>query len=419
MLEYWYKERRTLTDFRRGVLGPYFDGFADYLRTKGFSKGHGHDILGKSCQFNAFLIDQGITRCSQLNDPLVESFLDCYLTDVRTTSAAYSPRAAARKAFKHLFAYLIEIGALKPVKPKRVKKPYSWLLDRYLRHLRDERALSEATIKETDVLLSAFLQSLGRKVTPKAFKELSPEMVERYITQHVKASSENRSRQASALRGFFRFCATRRYLPKDYSGLIPPFRRYRHAALPRGIEDSALERVLKGIDTDTPLGARDYAIMVLMMAYGIRGVSAAELLLDDIDWRSSRIRIRAQKGGKEVVLPLMEAVGDAIVRYLRYRFTKTPFREVFLTAKAPFRPLNSLVISNTARRYLKEAGVHRPGSGSSTLRHSWAIRALSHDSPIKTIADVLGHRYIDTTFIYTKADLKSLKEVAMPWPKKG
>ena len=44
---------------------------------------------------------------------------------------------------------------------------------------------------------------------------------------------------------------------------------------------------------------------------------------------------------------------------------------------------------------------------------------LANDSPIKSIADVLGHRYIDTTFIYAKADLKTLRQVAMPWPKQG
>jgi site-specific recombinase XerD len=65
---------------------------------------------------------------------------------------------------------------------------------------------------------------------------------------------------------------------------------------------------------------------------------------------------------------------------------------------------------------MNKAGVKTPGSGVRTLRHSWAIRALAHNSAIKSIADVLGHRYIDTTFIYAKADLNSLREVAMPWP---
>jgi integrase len=159
--------------------------------------------------------------------------------------------------------------------------------------------------------------------------------------------------------------------------------------------------------------------MVLMMAYGLRGVSVAELLLEDIDWQHSRIRIRAQKGGKEVVLPLMDSVGDALIGYLRHRFDKTPFREVFLTIKAPVRPLNSVVVSRLVRGHMHKAGIKMAGAGSRILRHSWAIRALANDSPIKSIADVLGHRYIDTTFIYAKADLKTLREVAMPWPEKG
>jgi integrase/recombinase XerD len=104
----------------------------------------------------------------------------------------------------------------------------------------------------------------------------------------------------------------------------PSVRHYRHASLSKGMEDSALERVLSGIDKDSSAGARDYAIAVLMMVYGIRGISAAELLLDDIDWPQSRIRIRAQKGRKEVMLPLLEPVGEAIIRYLQHRFAQIP-----------------------------------------------------------------------------------------------
>ena len=57
MLEYWYKERRTLVDFRRGPLGPYFDGLAAHLKEKGYSYRQGSGILGNSCLFNHFLID--------------------------------------------------------------------------------------------------------------------------------------------------------------------------------------------------------------------------------------------------------------------------------------------------------------------------------------------------------------------------
>jgi integrase len=181
------------------------------------------------------------------------------------------------------------------------------------------------------------------------------------------------------------------------------------------MEDAALERILKVIPKGTSVGARDTAIMLLMMAYGIRGKSAAELLLEDIDWRRSTIRIRAQKGGKEVVLPLLDAVGEAIISYLHHR-PESQLREVFLSVRAPFLHLNGLAISHLVREYMTTAGVKTPKSGSTTFRHSWAIRALAHDSPMKAIADVLGHRCLDTTFIYAKADLKTLRQVAMAWP---
>jgi len=65
---------------------------------------------------------------------------------------------------------------------------------------------------------------------------------------------------------------------------------------------------------------------------------------------------------------------------------------------------------------MKKVGVHAPRLGARSFRHSWAIRTLTHGASIKAIADVLGHRWIDNTFIYAKADLKTLRQVALPWP---
>src|ERR1700676_1479002 len=277
--------------------------------------------------------------------------------------------------------------------------------------------LSEVTVQRACVQVASFLEALRQRVRRNRFKDLHAETVESCIKEYLKSSRENLTSLTGTLRRFFRYCASHKYTRTDFSGLVPSVRHYRHASLPQGMEDSALERVLNAIDKDSPAGARDYAIALLMMAYGMRGISAAELLLDDIDWQPSRIRIRAQKGGKEVILPLLEAVGEAIVRYLPHRFAETSFREVFLSTKAPFRPLSSVAVSMIVRRYMREAGVKVSGSGTRTLRHSWAIRALAHNSPIKSIADVLGQRCIDTTFIYAKADLKTLREVSMPCPK--
>jgi site-specific recombinase XerD len=419
MLEYWYKEKRTLVDFRRGPLGPHFDAFAARLRAEDYSPDGAKTILSKCCQFNAYLIEHGVATCAQLTESLIEPFLELYLVHTRSAGTYYSPKIVARGALKRLFRYLVEIKAVMPPKPTLVRKPHDWLLHIYLQHLQDECGFSAVTLQRVRAQVGSFLDALGRAAARHRFKTLRAEAVESYLSRHLKDSPENLASLGGSLRRFFRYCAVHQYTRMDFSGLIPPVRRYRHAALPKGMEDSALERVLGAIDRDTPNGARDYAIMVLMMAYGLRGVSVAQLLLDDIDWQRSRIRIRAQKGGKEVVLPLMDAVGDALIHYLRHRCNQSPFREVFLTVKAPVRPLNSLVISHLVRGYMRATGMAQAGTGTRTLRHSWAIRALANDSPIKAIADMLGHRYIDTTFIYAKADLKTLREVAMPWPEKG
>src|SRR6267378_1732695 len=272
MLEYWFKEKRTMVDFRRGPIGPYFDRFAAHLQDRGYAADSAKEILGKGCQFNAFLIEKRIAHCHQITEQLLDDFLDLYLLHTRT-ACLYSPRGAARRALKRLFEYLIQIKAFKPPKSKAVKTPYSWLLDPYLRHLRNECELSEVTIQRARVQVGSFLAGLEQKAKRDHFKSLSAGTVEGYVKQHLKDSSDNLSALTSSLRRFFRYCVARGHARTDFSGLIPPIRRYRHASLPKGMEDSALERMLNSIPKDTPNGSRDYAMILLMMAYGIRGIA--------------------------------------------------------------------------------------------------------------------------------------------------
>ena len=111
MLEYWYKEKRTLVDFRRGPLGPHFDGFAAYLKSKGYSRDCGKEVLSKCCQFNAFLVERGVATCGEITDLLIDPFLEVYLVHTRTAGTYYSPRNVARGVLKLLFRYLIETKA--------------------------------------------------------------------------------------------------------------------------------------------------------------------------------------------------------------------------------------------------------------------------------------------------------------------
>src|SRR5688500_10533380 len=138
MLEFWYKDKRTLVDFRRGLLGPHFDGFAAYLQARGYAQYVGRTTLGKCCQFNGFLLDERVTSLERLSGKNIDAFLERYFEHAQPATVGYSARRDANRALKMLFDYLIQIKVIAPPKPKRIVKPYSWLLDDYLQHLRVE-----------------------------------------------------------------------------------------------------------------------------------------------------------------------------------------------------------------------------------------------------------------------------------------
>lgn len=111
MLEYFYKERRTLVDFRRGPLGPHFDGFAGQLKQQGYGPHHAKHVLGLCCQFNAFLIEKGVARAALIRPALAEAFGNVYLAGFRTIHP-YSAKRPLQMAFRHLFDYLIEADVI-------------------------------------------------------------------------------------------------------------------------------------------------------------------------------------------------------------------------------------------------------------------------------------------------------------------
>ncbi len=112
MLEYWYKEKRTLVDFRRGPLGPHFDAFAAFLKDASFSASYAQKLLATCCHFNAFLIEQGIPHCSQISRALTEPFLDAYLAFTTSAHARVWPRLKVLAALNHLFGFLIRTKVL-------------------------------------------------------------------------------------------------------------------------------------------------------------------------------------------------------------------------------------------------------------------------------------------------------------------
>lgn len=176
------------------------------------------------------------------------------------------------------------------------------------------------------------------------------------------------------------------------------------------------ERLLKACDRSTPIGRRDYAILLLLARLGLRAGEVMALQIDDLNWRASEILVRG-KGLFHDRLPLPREVGEALTRYLLRDRPVCPTRRLFVCMRAPRRPLGGPATMTTiVRRALVRADLHPFLKGPHLLRHSLATSLLRTGATMGEIGEVLRHRFSHSTEIYAKVDFKGLRSLAHPWP---
>ncbi len=246
---------------------------------------------------------------------------------------------------------------------------------------------------------------------------LSVQLVTEFIRQEAAhRRGHGRTAPASATRSFLRFLAWRGVAPSGLDRAIPRIRRARHASLPTHLSAEQLARLLQRPAASGPAAYRDRAILSLLAGLGLRAGEVATLQLDDLDWRVGQLRLRAGKCRRERVLPLPQEVGAALAEYFRHGHPFRPDRRVFVTLTDPPRPLQTATVTALVRRHLVCAGIPLGRlSGAHMLRHTVASRMVNAGACFKEVADVLGHRSLQTTGIYAKLDLDALSGVALPW----
>ncbi|MFN0301035.1 MAG: site-specific integrase, partial [Burkholderiales bacterium] len=167
-----------------------------------------------------------------------------------------------------------------------------------------------------------------------------------------------------------------------------------------------------------PKGLRDYAILLLLSTYGLRAGEIARLKLDDIDWRADRFCVLHTKTATQSLLPLLPAVGDALLAYLRRGRPVTDAREIFIRTCAPYRGFaEGSSLYTVIRGRLDAAGVQPVGKrGPHAFRHARAVSLLRAGVSQKVIGDVLGHRSAASTTPYLKLATEELRNVALEIP---
>ncbi len=401
--------RRNRSGTGPSPLGPALARFAQRLEEDGYPKSTRDGYLPICRRFAGYLARRGIAP-ADLRDDHVDGFLVGETAGRKLREGGRLGRRFRRRPIMLLLEQLRADGIVpRPAEPPEVLGPG---LAEYLAFLRHHRGLSERTVERQRLHVSRLLTHLGVR-TDDDVARITIDRIDGYL---VRASRGLRRQSmgsvCASIRGFLGHLHMRGVLRPDLRAQVSTPRLYALEDMPRAVPWSDVERTLASIDRSTELGCRDHAMLALVAYCGLRAGDVAALRLEDIDWRRDTIHAPRPKSAAREDVPLVPAVGEALVAYLGRR-PAVPYREVFLKVYAPIRPLPDRQIGQRARWYLQRAGVKAARPGSHTLRHSLAVELLRRSHPLKTIGDVLGHRHAQATFIYTKADVAHLREVAL------
>ncbi len=191
-----------------------------------------------------------------------------------------------------------------------------------------------------------------------------------------------------------------------------PAMKKRREKLPTFLTSSELEKLLDMPKTDTLLGLRDYTILRLLYATGIRASECADVSEQWVDLEERTIRVLG-KGGRERVVPLNERAVIALRQYRQQRGPISPKESFF--RKKDGGPINRKIVYQRVKKYAGLAKITKRVSPH-TLRHTCATHLLQRDVKIVTIQKLLGHELITSTQIYLHTTAEDLREMAADHP---
>lgn len=291
----------------------------------------------------------------------------------------------------------------------------------YFHWLTEVRGLSPQTIANRYAAGFRFLTWLGDKSSSKQKLRMRqvPD-IDSYLRQKAPMLRRpTRKQLAICLRCFLRYLHREGLIERELSFTVKSPSLYAFESIPSAFQSREVTAILETAQKDrTPLGRRDYAILMLLSVYGLRAGEVVALSLDDVDWRHESIKVRHSKTGRESVLPLVSPVADAILKYLRYGRPQTEARAVFIRAQAPYRGFHDgSSLYGTVTRRIKAAGIQPLGKhGPHAFRHARAVSLIRASVPVKMIADILGHKASSSTAIYLKLATADLRSVGLDVP---
>jgi site-specific recombinase XerD len=390
-----------------GPLTPYVEHYITLLRELGYGS---RALRGQTAllrRLNRWLERTG-RKVGDLNERVADKFLQREIKRGRQWSSVPA-------TLRRLLGMLRQMDVTPPAQAGR-PSPSQQLASDYERFLLQERSLSPPSITPLRRIASVFLSEKFGARRLKLSQLKAPDVMA-FVQRHSDTSSSSQPRQlVRCLRSFFRYLHYRGLVKTDLSSVVPKVASWSLSTLPKHLSVGQVRQLLRHCKQSTPLGRRNYAILLLLARLGLRSGEVVGLNLEDLDWDNLRITVRG-KGGSLAQLPLPADVARAIAHYLKRGRPRSVCRRVFLRHRAPFSGFpHSSAMGVIVRGALIKAGVVSARKGAHLLRHSLATDMLRKGASLDEIGKVLRHKSLNTTAIYAKVDFNALRALALPWP---
>ena len=393
-----------------GPLAAHIGEFAKWARDEGYASPSRWRKVFLAAGFSRWLGQQAVS-VRRISSEHVARYLQSHVSRVQI-------RRGDGAALRQFIDLLRRQGVVLPEKlpPRRPTAPVEQAVDEFECYLRHQRVLARATIVHYVPFIRAFLTHQFSHRAVRLSRLCAGDVVQFVQRQAPRLHLKRAKLLTTALRSFLHYARYRGDIPYDLAAAVPTVANWSMTSIPRAISADAVRRLLTSINRRTAVGRRDYAILLVLARLGLRAGEVAGLELEDIDWNAGSVSVQG-KGDQRATLPWPADVGGAIAAYLRHGRPRSTSRRIFLRAKAPIRGLlGPQAISSLVRHNLIRAGIQAPTHGAHQFRHALATEMLRHGASLTEIGEVLRHRNPQTTMIYAKVDLESLRTLALPWP---
>lgn len=382
-----------------------------YLEDNGYPTKTAHDYFGAVIHFAQWQCQIGrsgteITIQDKVN------FLDLHLPNCKCFEGYPKNKKTNAAALTH---WLREIGQCSKIESEL--NVQNKLIASFKLYLQDVVGLSKATILYRCRYANEFLTWLQTKPLIQ-IKLINAKHLSEFICfRATQVSPATVAIIACSLNCFIRFLTTTGDCQLEEI-LYAPRLKLMHSPLTRKpLSDTELNLLLSVIDRRCSVGKRDYAITRCLCDLGLRTSDVAKLTLDSVDWRKRVVTLNSSKSRRQHKLPIPDTLIDALIDYVTSARPTTKTRNIFVYHRAPFgRPVKATTIRGVVRRAFSKANFEPSQSQVHRLRYTMVTRLLVNQVPLKVVADILGHKCIDTTIRYTFIDLEGLKSIALPWP---